>query len=490
MKTRRAFFWSATGQVFSFAFNFAGTVVVARLLSPLEMGIFVIGAATIGLISGFTSLGVGSYVVREPELTDEILDTAFTLNAILALGLASVVALVGQVSEWVLGSAQAGNVLMVLAVTPALGVFTFRPATLMQRNMEFKTIALISTTAALLGTGVTVATAFAGASYMAPAWGSLAMGVVTLVGYLATGSRYIGFSVGLTNWREITTFGLRMVTITGAATISNRLADIGLGRLQSLQALGLYSRASTLCGQIFDNVYGTATRVVFVHLSEENRRTGEIGESFMRSFRMITAVMWPLLFGLAMLSPVVIHTIYGEKWIAAAGPLSIILIAQVITLGFGMNWELFVIRNETALQTKIELYRNVIGLCVFLVGCMFSLTLAALGKVCDALVGLALYRRHVLRLSGLAQHQITRAYYEGALLSFVAVLPSGFLMAYERWSEHTSLAVVAAAVALGVAMWAACVFWLRHPLVDEFAVLRRAALRFLSDKTAGSRNVA
>jgi O-antigen/teichoic acid export membrane protein len=490
VKTRRAFFWSAIGQVFSFAFNFAGTVVVARLLSPLEMGIFVIGAATIGLISGLTSLGVGSYVVREPELTDEILDTAFTLNAILALGLASLVALVGQVSEWVLGSAQAGNVLMVLAITPALGIFTFRPATLMQRNMEFKTIALISTSAALIGTAVTIASAFAGASYMAPAWGSLTMAVVSLVGYLITGSRYIGFSVGLANWREITTFGLRMVTITGAATISNRLADIGLGRLQSLQALGLYSRASTLSSQIFDNVYGTATRVVFVHLSEENRRTGEIGESFLRSFRMITAFMWPLLFGLAMLSPVVIHTIYGEKWIAAAGPLSIILIAQVITLGFGMNWELFVIRNETALQTKIELYRNVIGLSVFLVGCTFSLTLAAVGKVCDALIGLALYRRHVLRLSGLSQPQINRAYCEGGLLSFAAVLPSGVLMACERWSENTSLAIVAGAVALGVAMWAACLLWLRHPLIDELAVLRRAALRLLSEKTAGSRNVA
>lgn len=481
MKTRRAFFWSVIGQVLSFAGTFIGSVIVARLLSPTEMGVFIIGAATIGLISGFTGLGIGTYVVRETDLTDEIVDTAFTLNAMLALGLSAVVLLVAQVSQWLLGSPEAGRVLMLLAVTPALGVLTFRPATLMQRNMEFKTIALIGTTAILVGTGVTIVTAFQGASYMAPAYGNVVTTVISVILYLIVGARYVGFSVGLRHWREILVFGFRMVTITGAATISNKLADISLGRLQSLTALGLYSRASTLCGQIFENVYGTATRVVFVHLSEENRRTGQIGEAFLRAFRMITAVLWPLLLGLAVLSPVAIHTLYGEQWIAAAAPLSIILVSQIITIAFGMNWELFVIRNETALQTKIELYRNGVGLAVFIAGSMISLTAAAIGKVCDALIGLALYRKHVLRLSGLAAEQMNRTYREGALLSLAAVLPSALLMVDQRWSEHTSLLLVGGAVALGMVLWAGVLAWLRHPLIEEFLVLRRAASRLWAE---------
>jgi O-antigen/teichoic acid export membrane protein len=488
VKTRRAFFWSVIGQVTSFAANITGSVIVARLLSPVEMGIYVIGAAAIGLISGFTSLGVGAFVVREPTLTDEILDSAFTLNAMLAIGLAVVVALVGQVSGWVLGSREAGNVLMLLAVAPALGVFSFRPATLMQRNMELGTMAFISTASIVVGAVVMVACAIGGASYMAPAWGSLATTVVGLIGYLALGARYVGFSVGLARWREILVFGLRMVTITGAAAIANRLADISLGRLLGLRSLGLYSRASSISGQIFDNVYGTATRVVFVHLSEQNRRTGQIGDSFLRSFRMITAVMWPCLLGLAILSPVAIYTIYGEKWLAAAAPLSIILVSQVIVLAFGMNWELFVIRNETALQTKIELYRNGLGLAVFVIGCLFSLTFAAVAKVCDALLGLVMYRRHLTRLSGLAAEQLNRAYREGGALSLCGVLPAGLLMVHERWSENTSLLLVAAAVGLGAVMWTACLVWLQHPLIEEFAIARRALARSLAGGSRSSGN--
>lgn len=474
MRARSAFAWSVVGQVLSFLVNFVGSVVVARLLSPAEMGIYVIGVAAIGLISGFTTLGIGAYVIREPELTKEVLDSAFTLNGLLAIGLALAVAGVSQISGWALGSHEAGRVLLLLAITPVFGAFTFRPATLMQRAMNFKAISLINTIAMATSTAVTIAAAWRGASYMAPAWGSLALSAATLVGYLIVGRVYIGFSVGLAHARAIVTFGLRMVTISGAATMSARIADISLGRLLGLPALGLYARASSLSGQIFDNIYGTATRVVFVHLSERFRATGQLADSFLRSFRMITAVMWPLLLGIAVLSPVVIQTIYGAKWLPAAPVLSILMLAQIIALFFGMNWELFVIRDETALQTRMELYRNALGLAVFTIGCLVSLTGAAVGRLCDNLLGLAMYRSHVARLSGIAPGALTAAYKEGMGLALATVAPPALLMAIERWSPTTPLPLVIAATALGGTIWVGGLFLVRHPLTEEVAVARRA----------------
>lgn len=479
MSTRKAFFWSVAGQIFSFLVNFVGSVVVARLLSPAEMGIYVIGVATIGLIAGVTTLGVGAYVVREPVLTKDVLDTAHTLNALLATGLALVVFLIGQASAFVLGSREAGHVMTLLAVTPLAGVLTFRPATLLQRDMQFKALSLIGTATAATGTAVTIAAAFAGASYMAPAWGNVAGATAGMIGYLVFGREHIGFAMSLSHWRAILTFGLRMVTISGAASMSARIADISLGRLLGLRALGLYSRASSLSGQIFDNVYGAATRVVFVHLSQENRTKGELAEAFLRSFRMITAALWPALMGLAALSPVVITHLYGPKWLAAAPVLSVLMLAQVVALFFGMNWELFVIKNETALQTKIELGRNVLGLAIFTIGCTFSLAGAALGRLCDNLLGLALYRRHVTRLSGISPAALNRAYVEGTGLAVATVAPVAVLMACEHWSPDTPLPLAIGATALGMAIWAAGLVWLRHPLVEEAAAVARAARRRL-----------
>lgn len=477
MNTRNAFFWSVAGQIFSFLLNFGGSVIVARLLSPGEMGIYVIGVATIGLIAGITALGVGAYVVREAALTKELLDTAHTLNALLAVGLALAVLLVGQASRVLLGSQEAGRVMTLLAITPVFGVLTFRPATLLQRDMKFKALSLIGTTSAAIGTTVTIATAFAGASYMAPAWGNLAGTAVGTVGYLVVGRQHVGLAMGLSHWRVILMFGLRMVTISGAASMAARLSDIILGRLLGLPALGLYSRASALSAQIYDNIYGTATRVVFVHLSQEFRTKGEIANSFLRSFRMITAAMWPLLMGIAVLSPVVIQTIYGPKWLPAAPVLSLLLVAQVLALMFGMNWELFVIRDETATQTRLELTRSGFGLTLFAIGCRFSLVAAALSRVLDTLLGVLMYRRHVTRLSGLQAAALTAAYREGFGLAIVTVAPVALLMTAERWSPHTSLPLVVAATVLGGGCWIVGLWLRRHPLFEEAIILRRALER-------------
>ena len=54
---------------------------------------------------------------------------------------------------------------------------------------------------------------------------------------------------------------------------------------------------------------------------------------------MITALMWPALIGLAILSGPVVLLLYGAKWLPAALPLSALLVAQFIGVSFGMNWE-------------------------------------------------------------------------------------------------------------------------------------------------------
>ena len=53
--------------------------------------------------------------------------------------------------------------------------------------------------------------------------------------------------------------------------------------------------------------------------------------------------------------------LYGEQWLAAALPLSALMVAQFIGVAFGMNWELFVLRGETGRQARYEVARLVLG---------------------------------------------------------------------------------------------------------------------------------
>jgi O-antigen/teichoic acid export membrane protein len=246
----------------------------------------------------------------------------------------------------------------------------------------------------------------------------------------------------------------------------------------------VYSRASNLATLIFTNLFGTATAVIFSQLSKTFRETGVLRDAFLRGLEIILALMWPLLMGLAVLARPVIRLLYGAKWDAAALPLSLLMIAQFIVLSFGMNWELFVLRDQTAQQTKYEIARSCCGLVFFSMGCMFSLGGAAIGRVAEAVVGALVYLPKMPSMAGATRSDFTSIYFKSICLTVAAVGPSALVMTANHWSATPSLPAVAIGVATGVFLWIGALAYFDHPLLDEI----KAFLLLLRREVVGSRS--
>ena len=282
------------------------------------MGVYAIALATSGIIQIVATFGVASYVIREPQLVPKTLDSAFTINAVLS-GIFSVVLIVaGLTSKYTLGDSSAGYVLFVLALGPVISALAFRPSTMLQREMRFKQIALISVAASVAGTITSVSLAILGFSYMSLAFGTLMPSIVSTASYIVVAPHHLSFRFSTSEWRKITRFGVQIMSINGVAVFSTRLAEVVIGRVLGLAALGQYARAGNLSNMIFENVYGTMTRVIFVQLAKEYRETGQLQRGFVRGLQAVIALMWPLLIGVAILSGPMIKLLYGERWVAAA----------------------------------------------------------------------------------------------------------------------------------------------------------------------------
>ena len=464
---RKAIFWSFASQFASLAIQFTGSIVIARLLSPREMGVYAVAMAATGILQLFTAFGVGAYVVREKELTPGVLDTAFTVNAILSTALGVILFASSWLFAIFLRERAVAQVLQLLAITPILSLFTFRPVTMLQRAMMFRGASLLNTVSAFLTSSVTIAAAVVGASYMSPAYGAVASGLFSAIGFSVVGREHVSLRVSTTGWRRMAAFGLRIMSIGGISVAAVRLGDIILGRFLGLDALGLYSRATNLTNLIFQNVYGTATRVIFAQLSAAQRDHDRVSAVFLRGFRIIVGLIGPIIIGLAVLARPAVYTMYGQKWLGAATPLSLLLIGQFISLGFAMNWELFVIRDEMKTQTRLEIIRSVLGVVTQTLGSLFNLTAVAATSIFNNLVSLGLYGRHMQRLAGTTTRDLTSMYLEAMLLTALAAGPSLALMVWSGWSARVSLSLVFASIALGGGLWATALVRLSHPLYDE-----------------------
>ncbi|MEP6786330.1 MAG: oligosaccharide flippase family protein [Sphingomonadales bacterium] len=481
---RKSVAWAYGGQAISVVTALGASAIIARLLSPAEMGVFAVALATIGALQIATQFDLGTYVTREKALSAADLDSAFTMNALLLSGLAIVTWLLGILGAGFLGEPGVARALQLIALSPLFAIFEFRPAAMLQRDMQFQWISVVGTGKIVAGAIVSVVMAYAGHSYMSLAWGNLAYAGFGVVAYNIIGWRHVSLRMSLANWRSIVTFGLRMMSISGMANFVVRMSDILLGSILGLAALGLYSRATSIATMLWQNIYGTATRVVFVQLAHDYRETGELRTTFLRGIQSIIAVIWPIQIGLAILSPPAIAILFGDQWVSAALPLSLLLVAQFVNLSFGMNWELFVLRDETARQTKFEFIRAVIGLILFVGGCMISMEAAAASRIVEALVGVALYLPHMNRMAGTTNADLIRVYGQSLLLTLVAVLPAGVVMTITGWSPHTPFLLIVGSVIAGMVLWLIAIAKLDHPLWIEMQTLIERLGRKRGSETA------
>jgi O-antigen/teichoic acid export membrane protein len=472
MSVRRSMGWSFSAQFLNFIIAFSCSVIIARLISPREFGIYAMGGAITGLVAIIFNTGLATYIVREPDIDTRKLRSVFTVNAMITLLMSLSFFASGVVATYLFQSPDVGDFMMVYAFVPLISMFEFVLFALCQREMKFKTIALMSILRTVTMYGSTIIFALNDFRHMSFAWASIVSTAAA-----TTAFQFVRWAPSIwlprfAGFKEILRFGLQMISISGFNQLGTRAGEMVLGSWLGLATLGLYARALGLSNQIYNNVYGASASVLFTKLAADLRDKGEFHEAYLRALRLILAVIWPMMGGLAVLSYPVIYHLYGAQWVNAALPLTLLLIAHIIGLGIAMAWEVFVLRGETGRQVKIEATRSSLGLLLFSIGCLFSLSAAAAAKIGESLLAYLLYRPHMDRLVGTTRGELDRLYSEAFLLTGAAVLPSFLLMLWFGWSPTTPLPLIAAAVSVGIAAWAYLIFARQHAVLEE---LRRAA---------------
>ena len=87
---RKALSLSFASKYSSLAIHTVAIMVLARLLTPAEIGVYSVGAAVVALAHVLRDFGVGNYLIQEKELTQDRIRTAFGVALVIAWVMAAV----------------------------------------------------------------------------------------------------------------------------------------------------------------------------------------------------------------------------------------------------------------------------------------------------------------------------------------------------------------------------------------------------------------
>jgi O-antigen/teichoic acid export membrane protein len=473
MSIRTSLVWTYAAHLVVFAVTFGSTIIISRLLTPHDLGVFGVGMAISGILGTISLFGIANYLIRDHELSVPTIATGFTVNALLSLAMSSVLWLLGTVGHPLFSDLAIPRVLQWLAFVPVIGIFEFIPATLFAREMRFGATSLLQLGKAMVNATTAIGFAYSGWSYLSPAIGAVMGAAFGALGYSILGRRHVSLRLSLRGGREIVTFAVQMISAGGISILTARMSELIVAHFLGLSALGLYTRASGLASMVWEGAYGLSTRVIFVQMAAELRERGSLVETFLRATKLLTAIMWPVMGGIAVLSGPIVHILYGPQWDGVALPLTILMVGQFIAIGFAMNWELCVLTNRTAWQARVEAGRAIMGLVVFAAGAIFSLPAATIGRVVDALIGYVIYRPKMAEMAHCTLADVQQAYNGSLFLTAVAIGPAAIMMMLFGWSSLISPDWIAAIIMIGGVSWLGVLNVIGHPLFHELRLLVR-----------------
>lgn len=293
-------------------------LLLARLLLPDDFGLVALAAAAIAFAEVLSVTNFGLLLVRRPEVTRGLYDTAWTLNLLRCLLLAALIAgTAGWQAAW-LGDARIEAVLMAVALGMAIEGFNSIGMVRLQRDLRFELLVRFQVVGKVVAFVGAVILAIALQNYWCLVLGNLAAKVVCLpYSYWLAPHRP---RPSLRDGGQLLRFSGWMLTINLLTTADAHGSNMILGRWAGLPALGSYQVAYYLAAVPVHEVGVPVRQPIYSGYAQVQHDTAMLRRHFLSGLGIITAILVPLSVGIAVTAPQVGRIALGPSW-ADATPL-------------------------------------------------------------------------------------------------------------------------------------------------------------------------
>jgi O-antigen/teichoic acid export membrane protein len=320
--------WVAAGRIGTQAVQFVSGLALARLLTPADFGVI----ASVYVIYGFTllffELGIGQSLIYLRDLTEDDLATAFWINALGGVVLAVLLAAAAPLVAAFFSEPDLLYLtpLVALGFTLSLGICN---RALLERELQFRWIALLEIGTATLGFSASIAAALAGAGVYALAIGPLLHSASMSIGLFAVVPwRPKGFIVRA-SVRRLWRFSGGLLGFNVVNFWARNADNLLIGRFLGAAPLGFYSRAYNLMLLPVTQVSQVLGRVMFPALAAMHDDRGRVAAAYRRALKLINAIAVPILVGMAATAPGLVPLLWGGAWDETIPLLQVLCIAGV-----------------------------------------------------------------------------------------------------------------------------------------------------------------
>ncbi|CAM3983414.1 lipopolysaccharide biosynthesis protein [Smaragdicoccus niigatensis] len=329
-RTGRQAMWNYLVFALSKSSTLIMTIVLARLLSPADFGLFALALVVINLFDYVKDLGVGAALVQSQSSWRLLAPTGLTLTVVSGIATGAIVAVVaGPISD-LIGHEQLAPLIRVLAICIIISAIGAFPAAALRRRIDFRARLIPEFAGAIAKTVLTIALAWQGIGVWSLVYGQLAAVIITTALYWRAAATHVEFGYDRQAASALLKFGVPASALSLLAFAIYNVDYLAIGARLGDTDLGLYTLAYRLPELIVLNLCVVISDVLFSALSRIQHDNDEMSAQYLKVLGVVVALTAPIGLGMAAVAPQIIGVLYGSTYAGAAAPLAMLSIFTVI----------------------------------------------------------------------------------------------------------------------------------------------------------------
>lgn len=397
-KTVKGIVWSSVERFSVQGIQFLVMIVMARLLTPKDYGLVGMVAIFIAVAQSLVDSGFSQALIRKQNRTETDNSTVFYFNIFVGILLYLVLFAIAPLVADFYDSPELTALMRVICLSVVFNSFVVVQRALLTVNIDFKTQAKASLTAAVVSGVIGIGMAYSGFSY----WSIVAqqlvnLGLNTLLLWIFTRwrPRWI-YSWG--SFRELFTFGSKLMFSGLLDVVYRNMYLLVIGKVFTASSLGYYTRANQFAEFPSSNLTGIMQRVTYPVLCQIQDDDERLAQIYRRFLRLSAFLIFPLLVGLSAVAEPFVLLLLKKQWLFAATLLQIICFAMMWYPIHAINLNLLQVKGRSDLFLRLEIIKKAIAVLILCVTIPMGLIAMCVGQILSSLIALIINTNYTGKL--------------------------------------------------------------------------------------------
>lgn len=326
-KTMKGGGWVFLVRAINWILQFVRTIVLARILSPHDFGLFGIAFLLLNLLDSFSQTGLWQSLIQKTDDINPFLDTVWTLGIIRGIGITLLLFFSAPAAVSFLNAPDAGIFVRFIALAFILQGLSNVGLVYFDKALDYRKYFLLITFGTISELLVTVITALIFKNVWALVIGRLTGELVNCVVSYRLHPFRPKLNFEFSKLTDLFLFGKWIWGSSILIFLTTQADDLLVGKMLGIASLGLYQMAYKFSGLISTEIIFPFLKVTFPAYAKIQTDIPRLKQAYLKVLNIISFLVFFMAALLFVLADHMVFVLLGEKWQSIVAVLRILVFA-------------------------------------------------------------------------------------------------------------------------------------------------------------------